>query len=311
MLRQINSFILSILLIGLAIVRAEENVSLTQKLTVTLPSGDRMPVIGYGTSRIRGDDKVKEALDHALSVGYRLFDTAEAYENEESIGKALKELLPKHNLTRKDIFITSKVASRPESSGANSYISLSRSLRRLDTSYVDLYLIHSPEYWSSVAANSNVNFSEIRDLTWKQLVKGQKDGLARNIGVSNYNIDHLKELLSNDYGVKPAVNQVHWNPEYHQDDLLEFCKSNNIALQAYFSLGGDKHKIALLDNQEVKKVADKLGKTPGQVVLRWAVQQNVLIIPKSLSRIHMIQNLDLNFQISEDDMKILSNLQKS
>ncbi|CAG9859470.1 unnamed protein product [Phyllotreta striolata] len=311
MLSQINLFLLPILLIGLAIIQAEENASLTQKLTVTLPSGDRMPVIGFGTYRLRGDSKVKQALDNALGVGYRLFDTAEVYENEESIGKALKELLPKHNLTRKDIFITSKVASRPESSGANSYESLRHSLTRLDTSYVDLYLIHSPEYFSHSVANGNFNFSKIRDETWKQLAKAQKDGLTRNIGVSNFHINHLAELLSNDHGVKPAVNQVQWNPEHHRDNLLEFCRSHNIALQAYFSLGGDRNKINLLENAVVKKVAEKLGKTPGQVLLRWAVQQNVLVIPKSLNRVHMIENLDLNFKISDEDMKNLSNLQNS
>ncbi|CAH1108163.1 unnamed protein product [Psylliodes chrysocephalus] len=156
-----------------------------------------------------------------------------------------------------------------------------------------------------------MNFSALRDETWKQLVKGQKEGLVRNIGVSNYNIRQLKELLRNDHGVKPAINQVEWHPDYHQDELLKFCKKQGVALQAYFSLGGVNNKTVLLEKPEVKQIAIKLRKSPSQVLLKWALQQNVLVVPGSRTRKHMDQNLDLNFKIPEADMKILNNLKQA
>ncbi|XP_057661362.1 glyoxal reductase-like [Diorhabda carinulata] len=279
---------------------------LTKDLKATLPSGDQMPMIGLGTSRIRGIGNVRNAIDDALAVGYRLFDTAAFYKNEEDLGKAFKELLPKYNLTRKDIFITSKLAPTEEDFGKHAYSALEKSVKTIGCDYLDLYLIHFPGIPSDSGNNSR-NFSQSRNEIWQQLVKGVKNGLTRNIGVSNYNVRHLTELVNNDHGVKVAVNQVEWHPYYHQDDVLQFCKNHGILLQAYSSLGGSGN-ADLFNDTTVKAVAEKLNKPPAKILLRWALQQNLAIIPKSIKKQNMESNLDLNFEIPDEDMKLLSNI---
>ncbi|KAG5880450.1 hypothetical protein JTB14_028783 [Gonioctena quinquepunctata] len=270
-----------------------------------LNSGDLMPLVGFGTYQIY-DDLVRSSLDAALGAGYKLIDTAAGYQNEKDIGRALKELLPKYNLTRKDIFITSKLS--PRDHGEKAYQALELSLKNLDCQYIDLYLIHSPNA-NGVDPSSSEN-SKLRSESWKQLVKGKKNGLTRNIGVSNYNVQHLTELLNNIHGVKPTVNQVLWNPFYHKDDLLELCRKESILLQAYSSLGGTGNRN-LLDNPEVNKIAQRLGKTPSQVLLRWPLQQNIAVIPKSRTKKYIEENIDLNFIIPESDIKLLNSFNKT
>ncbi|XP_023023609.2 glyoxal reductase [Leptinotarsa decemlineata] len=278
---------------------------LAKYVKVELNSGDLMPLIGLGTSRLNEQELVRNSLDFALASGYRLIDSAAVYRNEELIGKALKELLPKYNLTRKDVFITTKLA--PYDQGETAYMALERSLKNLNTDYVDLYLIHSPRVVGVNLSDSQI--SQRRDQSWQQLVRAKKNGLTKNIGVSNYDIEHLSELLKNDHAVKPAVNQVKWNPHYHQDDLLRFCQKEGILLQAYSSLGGTGDKD-LLNDEEIKKIASKLGKSPAQVLLRWAFQENIAVIPKARSKEHLEQNIDLNFIIPEADMKILNSINR-
>ncbi|XP_074034991.1 aldo-keto reductase Mvan_2161 [Leptinotarsa decemlineata] len=277
----------------------------TKNMKFQLNSGDSIPAVGFGTFLIEDTELVHNILDTALSVGYRLIDTAAYYENEEAIGKALKVLLPKYNLTRSDIFITTKL--HPSNRGEKAYEGLQQSLRYLDCEYIDLYLLHWPGVDGENLTRSEVKKS--RDDGWQQLVRGKKDGLTRNIGVSNYNIRHLTALLKNNHGIRPALNQVEWHPEYHQNEVLEFCQREGIVLQAYSSLGGTGN-TDLMGNPKVKKIAEKLGKTPAQILLRWALQQNVAIIPKARSKEHMEQNIDLNFNIPEADMNILSNFER-
>ncbi|XP_056631483.1 uncharacterized protein LOC130441722 [Diorhabda sublineata] len=281
---------------------SEKN-QLAKDMKFTLHSGDLMPMVGFGTYLIRGDDLIKTTLDYALGAGYRLIDSAAVYGNEESIGKALKELLPKYNLTRKDIFITTKLA--PSDQGEKAYSALQKSLNNLDCEYLDLYLIHWPG--AQGIKSEGKNNSVLRDESWQQMVKGVKNGLVRNIGVSNYNVNHMKQLLNNNHGIKPAVNQVEWHPHYHQDDLQELLKKEGILLQTYSSLGGNDNNQHLLTDPEVIKIATKLGKSPAQVLLRWALQQNLAVIPKARSKKHIEENFDLDFTIPEEDMKILSN----
>ncbi|XP_060520012.1 glyoxal reductase-like [Cylas formicarius] len=274
---------------------------LAKDMKFKLHSGDLMPLVGFGTYQIRGTELIRDVLDHALAAGYRLIDTAKVYRNEEDIGKALKELLPKYNLTRQDIFITTKLS--PNDQGEKAYDALQESLRKLDCGYIDLYLIHWPGAYGVNA--SKVNNSALRAESWKQMVKGVKDGLTRNIGVSNYLVRHLKELSANDFGIKPAVNQVEWHPRNRPSDLLEYCNQEGILLQAYSSLGGTDNND-LLKNADVDKIAKKLGKSPAQILLRWPLQQNIAIIPKARSKKHIDDNIDLNFVIPDEDMAILS-----
>ncbi|XP_023023611.2 glyoxal reductase [Leptinotarsa decemlineata] len=289
----------------LCVVYCQEETILAKDMRFKLNTGDLMPLIGFGTYQVRGADLIKSTLDYALGSGYRLIDTAAVYRNEEDIGRALKELLPKYNLTRKDIFITTKLA--PHDQGEKAYKALEQSLKNLDCEYIDLYLIHWPGvHGVNVSDSQN---AKLRDESWQQLVKGMKNGLTRNIGVSNYNVRHLTELLKNNHGVKPSVNQVEWHPKYHSDELLNFCRKEDILLQAYSSLGGTDNRD-LLDDPQVKKIAENLGKTPAQVLLRWSLQQNIAIIPKARSKKYIEQNIDLNFSIPDSDMGILNNFNR-
>jgi len=265
-----------------------------------------MPLVGFGTYQIRGTELIRNVLDGALAAGYRLVDTAKVYRNEEDIGKALKELLPKYNLTRKDIWITTKLS--PDDQGERAYVALQESVRKLDCGYVDLYLIHWPGAFK--VHSSDTDNSRLRDESWKQLVKGVHDGLARNIGVSNYLVRHLKQLLANNYGIKPAVNQVEWHPHYHPQDLLDLCRSEGILLQAYSSLGGSNNPD-LISNSKVTEISKKLGKTPAAVLLRWSLQQNIAVIPKGRSKQHIEENFNLNFTIPDEDMIALNNFTTS
>ncbi|XP_076264434.1 glyoxal reductase-like [Rhynchophorus ferrugineus] len=283
------------------IVQAEDN-TLAKDMNYQLLSGDLMPLVGFGTYQIQGYELIRDVLDKALAAGYRLIDTAKVYRNEEEIGRALKELLPKYNLTRKDIWITTKLS--PDDQGEGAYRALQESVRKLNTGYVDLYLIHWPGAFKVKA--SNLNNSRLRDESWKLMVQGVKNGLTKNIGVSNYLVRHLKELLANDHGIKPAVNQVEWHPHYHPQDLLDYCRQNGILLQAYSSLGGSGNPDLIKDNKVVE-IATKLGKTPAQVLLRWALQQNLGIIPKARSKQHIDDNINLNFVIPQEDMQTLNN----
>lgn len=270
-----------------------------------LSSGKSMPLIGFGTFQIHGKQLIRDVLDHALRAGYRSIDTAAVYGNEGDIGIALKQLLPKYNLKREDIFITSKLG--PSDHGDKAVSALETSLRNLDCGYLDLYLIHWPGQ-QRVHVNHSSN-ADVRSVTWKHFVDAKNKGLVNDIGVSNYTVKHLQELLANCHGVKPAVNQVEWHPYYHQSDLKKLCKNEGILLQAYSSLGGSNNQ-ELVSDLSVCTIAKSLNKEPAQVLLRWAIQQNIGIIPKARSAQHIQANIDLNFVISDTDLNILNNLTK-
>lgn len=240
----------------------------------------------------------------ALAAGYRHFDTAVVYRNEEQIGSALKELLPKYKLRRDEIFLTSKLI--PIANKGPEYVAttVKNSLRQLQTDYIDLYLIHWPGVSGiPVTHPDNVRY---RLDTWQQFIGLQKGGLIRSIGVSNFTVRHLNELI-NQSGVVPSVNQVEWHPHFHQPELHDFCRRNAIFLQAYSSLG-TSNQSDLRSDARVVAIANRLQRTPSQVLLRWAMQQSIGIIPKARSKGHIEENFDLNFDIPASDMDLLSNM---
>ncbi|CAG9764373.1 unnamed protein product [Ceutorhynchus assimilis] len=265
-------------------------------------SGDAIPLLGFGTYMVDGFQQTKDVMDHALTVGYRLFDTAKMYGNEKDIGKALKVLLPKHNLSRKDVFITTKLL--PSDHGKKAYEAIKESLDKLDCEYIDLYLIH----WPGSYGASSKKLPALRAESWKRMVEAQREGLVKNIGVSNYTVKHLKELFDNSEGVFPAVNQIEWHPYYHPYDIFEFCKEHKILVQAYMPLGSGSRD--LLNDSDVTKIAKQLGKTNAQVILKWSLQQGVGVIPKAASQSHMEENFKLDFTLPDDAMSSLSNLKK-
>ncbi|PNF38295.1 putative oxidoreductase [Cryptotermes secundus] len=255
-----------------------------------------------GTYRIHGQSVIHRVIEAGLKAGYRAFDTAAVYRNEEAIGLALKTLLPKFSLSREDIFLTTKLGDHGVGTTTKAVKS---SLKKLGTSYVDLYLVHWPGV-SRLPVYSPDN-AIIRSDTWRELVTLHRQGLLRAIGISNYTVQHLKELIENSHGVIPAVNQVEYHPHYKQPELLKFCQDRGILLQAYCSLGGSSDR-RLLEDATVGAVAKKLDRSPAQVLLCWALQQGIGVIPKSVSPDHISDNIKLDFIISESDMVTLNSI---
>ncbi|CAG9130487.1 unnamed protein product [Plutella xylostella] len=272
-----------------------------------LNNGLEMPAVGMGTYRIRNESVLMQAVDDALRTGYRMFDTAAVYGNEQYLKKAFNQLLPKYGLEREDIFITTKMA--PSDHGGNEITEKAflKSLDNLGLEYIDLYLIHFPG--TARIPTTDPRNKELRGNTWAKLVEIYDSGKVKAIGVSNYTVRHLKELAANSHGLMPAVNQVEWHPYYFQPELLKYCNDNDILLQAYCSLGGTSAQNAsLLEDPVVVNIAKKLNVTRPQLLLAWAIQQGVAVIPKSTNPEHIKQNIELEFVIPKSDLEALNGL---
>lgn len=245
-----------------------------------------------------------KTLDEALKLGYRLIDTAGVYKNEEDIGSALKELCPKYGLTRSDLFITSKLGPACQGTQA-AYDACVQSLQHLQMDYVDLYLIHWPGI--SKLKPHEEGHAEARRQSWMTLERLQKEGKARNIGVSNYTVQHLDQLLTH-ATICPAVLQVEYHPYLVQTDLLEWCHTHNTHLQAYSSLGRGQ----MFDDTQVKEIATRLHRKPSQVLLKWALQQNIGVIPKTSNPERLAENAALwDLELTTEDMDTLKKLNKN
>ncbi|XP_047136677.1 uncharacterized oxidoreductase YtbE isoform X1 [Hydra vulgaris] len=270
----------------------------------TLICGNEIPMIGLGTFKLKNSvnsEEVYRVLDVAIESGYRLIDTASCYRNEEDIGFALEKLYVKHNIKRQDLFITSKLA--PKDMGYDSAIStVAETLSKLKTTYLDLYLIHWPA--KSNLSPVSTEHSGFRKETWNAFQYLFKQGSLKSIGVSNFTKKHLEELFL--YAdIPPSVNQVEFHPYLYQKELLEFCHKNNIFLQAYSSLGTGQ----LVKETLIQQLAQKYRTSAAQVLLKWALQQNVGVIPMSTSTDHIRSNILLNhFTINDDDMKLICQL---
>ncbi|XP_017565407.1 uncharacterized oxidoreductase Mvan_2161 [Pygocentrus nattereri] len=267
---------------------------------VLLNTGAHMPLLGLGTYRLRGPEDTYQAVDAALTAGYRAFDTAAVYRNEADLGQALHTLLPKHGLSRADVFITSKLS--PKDQGAKARDGCLRSLEQLGLDYIDLYLIHWPGT-QGVAVGDKRN-PKNRSQSWATLEDFHMEGKFKAIGVSNYTVKHMQELLKA-CRVVPAVLQVEFHPRYAQKELRALCEESGVCFQAYSSLGTG----VLLTDPVVQEVAERCGRTPAQVLLRWALQQNVPVLPKSAKPDRVQDNVRLfDFELSDSNMARLSSL---
>lgn len=273
---------------------------------VNLNSGSTMPIVGFGTFKIRGQQLISEVVDAALNVGYRAIDTAAVYRNEVDIASALESLLPKYNLQQKDIFLTSKLG--PKSQGREACRkACEQSLQNLKVDCLDLYLIHWPGTQGRKPEDSQN--AVLRKETWLELENLQKEGKLRAIGVSNYTANHLKELLSY-CSVRPAVLQVECHPYLVQRELVNLCRQEGVHFQAYSSLGSGGNK--LLDDMTVKQIADKYQRSPSQILLRWATQQDIGVIPRSTKPAHIRENFQVfDFSLDPSDMEKLNLLDRS
>ncbi|XP_029022816.1 uncharacterized oxidoreductase YtbE isoform X2 [Betta splendens] len=267
---------------------------------VVLNTGARMPLVGLGTYKLRGSEQVHRAVDAALAAGYRAFDSAAVYSNEADLGRALKELMPKYCLTREDVFITSKLG--PKDQGDRALEGALHSLSELDLGYIDLYLIHWPGTQGKVVDDKRNPGN--RAQSWATLEDLHAQGKLKAIGVSNYTLAHMKELIQS-CKVRPAVLQVEFHPQLCQTELRRVCAEYGVCFQAYSSLGqGD-----LLTDPVVLEVAKKCKRTPAQTLLRWAVQQGVPVLPKSSNPDRIKDNAELfDFSLTDNDMDTLSAL---
>ncbi|RHX79516.1 aldo/keto reductase [Leptospira yasudae] len=257
--------------------------------SVTLNNGVSMPILGLGVWKTKSGKECREAVLTALEAGYRHIDTAKIYGNEEDVGKAIRE----SGIPRKEIFITTKLWNADQGSDKTRK-ALETSLETLGIDFVDLYLIHFP-------------VTSKRNDSWKELEKAYHDKLCKSIGVSNYTIAHLTELLK-EAKITPAVNQVEFHPFLNQVDLFEYCKKHKIQLEAYSPLAhGQK-----IEDLQIANIAKKYGKTPAQILIRWAVEQNIVVIPKSVKKERIVENAQIfDFQIEDEDMKILNSLDEN
>jgi len=267
--------------------------SLNINTKVKLNNGVEMPLLGLGTWEISEGETIIDAVRLAISNGYRHIDTARIYGNEKGVGKGLKLSLEEQGINREDIFVTTKLwidAFKYE----KALKAFDRSLTKLGLEYVDLYLLHWPE-------------PTYRQEAWKALESILKEGKTRSIGISNYYIHHLDELLSG-ADIIPAVNQVEFTPYLYLKELKEYCNDKGIALEAYSPLTRGKK----LNDSKLLNIAKKYNKSSAQILIRWGLQHNVIQIPKSSNEEHIIENSKIfDFTISKDDMAILDKLNEN
>jgi diketogulonate reductase-like aldo/keto reductase len=250
---------------------------------VTFASGGRMPLLGFGTWQIRGDEATA-ATEAALEAGYRHVDTATIYENEREVGRALDN----SGLPREEVFVTTKC---PPHLAGQELDTLKRSLELLGTDRVDLWLIH----WTP---DEGVGLD-----IWEKFVEARELGLARDIGVSNYRAGQIDELTSAT-GVAPVVNQIKWSPLLFRPEVLEAHRDRGIALEGYSGLRG-----GTLDDPTILSIARNIGRTPAQVIVRWHLQHGVIAIPKSRNVERIRSNADVaGFELSAEDMAALDGL---
>ncbi len=251
--------------------------------TVTLNNGVEMPWFGLGVFKVEDGNQVVDAVKAAIRNGYRSIDTAAVYKNETGVGKAIKE----SGVKREDLFITSKVWNTDQGY-EKALEAFDASLNRLGLDYLDLYLIHWP----------GPNADTFKD-TWRALEKLYKDGKVRAIGVSNFYIQHLEELLK-DAEVVPAVNQVEFHPKLTLVELRQYAKEKGIQIEAWSPLMQGK----LLDHDVLKDIAARYNKSVAQIILRWDLQSGVVTIPKSINEERIKQNADIfDFELSKEDME--------
>ncbi|MFD1861297.1 aldo/keto reductase [Planococcus chinensis] len=261
--------------------------------TITLHNGVKMPWFGLGLSGAEDGPEAANAVKTAIVHGYRSFDTAALYGNETGVGQGIREGLNETGLAREDLFITSKVWNS-DLGYESALAAFEKSLKKLGLDYLDLYLIHWPVE------------GKFKD-AWRALETLYKEGRVKAIGVSNFHIHHLEELLK-DAEIKPMVDQVEYHPFLTQKDLHEFCKSQGIQLEAWSPLMQGE----LLEEPLLVEIASKLEKTVAQVILRWDLQNGVVTIPKSTKEFRIIQNSQIfDFELTDDDMERISALNEN
>lgn len=263
------------------------NTDITANTTVTLANGNAIPLFGLGTW-LAHDELCYEAVKIVLQQhGIKLIDTAALYKNEDQVGKAIKET----KISREELFLVTKLESC-DHGNEQTKNALKESLKRLQVDYVDLYLVHTPKGGNVVE-------------TWKAMLELKQLGLTKSVGVSNFGVEQLKQLIAT--GLEPPeVNQIELHPFLPQTECVEFCKENNITVMGYCPLA----RLKCTGNETLVDIGKKYNKTETQVMIRWAVQKGIITIPKSTNPKHIASNCDIfNFQLTDEDMEAIRKIE--
>lgn len=255
--------------------------------TVTLNNGVKMPILGFGVYQIPDAEECENAVYEALSAGYRLIDTAAGYLNEEAVGRAIK----RSGVPREEMFITTKIWVQ-DAGYESTKLAFEKSLKKLQLDYLDLYLIHQPfgDYFG----------------TWRAMEELYREGKTKSIGVSNFMPDRLMDLIVHNE-IVPAVNQIETHPFYQQTESAAFLKEQGVQHQSWAPFAEGRNN--LFSNEVLTSIAEKHNKSVAQIALRWLVQREVVVIPKSVRKERIVENFDIfDFSLSEDDMKHISSL---
>lgn len=257
---------------------------------VTLNDGNIMPQLGLGVWQAADGSETADAVKSAIEAGYRSIDTAMVYQNERSVGEGIR----RSGVSRDKLFITTKLWNSDQGT-ARVRPALEASLKRLGLDYIDMYLIHWP--------------TPSRDLyveTWKEFEKLRKDGLVRSIGVSNFRIEDL-ERLKQESDTIPAVNQIELHPYFQQHDLRDYARANDIRIESWSPIGGSRGN--LLDDETIQSIASHKEKSAAQVIIRWHIQNGLIVIPKSVRTERIKENFDVfDFELNEQEMNAIASL---
>lgn len=259
-------------------------------------NGVEIPEVGFGTWQIPNEE-AHDSVTMALKNGYTHIDTAYAYKNEENVGKAIREF----DIPRDQVFVTSKLPSHIKNY-EDTLTYFQETLDHLGMEYLDLFLIHAPWPWDDIGADC----TEGNIQAWKAMEKLFKDGKIRTIGVSNFSVTDLQAIIDT-CKIVPFVNQIpFYVGKYHeQKELLDFCEKHEILVEAYSPLATGE----ILNSDEIKKLAEKYDRTPAQICIRYCLQKDTLPLPKSTHEGRIIENSKIDFEISEEDMEMLDNME--
>ncbi len=263
--------------------------ALTQ--TLTLASGDQIPTVGFGTWLLAEGDECYDAVAEALRVGYRHIDTARAYHNEASVGRAVRD----SGIAREELYITSKLPAEAKSY-PHAVAEFETTMAEIGLDYLDLYLIHAPWPWNEIGKDCREENKEI----WKAMEEFLASGQVKAIGVSNFDPDDLASLLPA-CTVKPMVNQIRWFIGLDPSDTVEVCEANSIIVEAYSPFA---HGL-IVNHPEIVDIAAGYGVSAPQLCIRFLLQKGAVVLPKATTPSHIQQNAELGFVISAADMDVL------
>ena len=269
------------------------------KETFTFSNGLEIPAIGLGTWQM-SPEEAEQMTAYALNNGYIHIDTARTYGNEEGVGKGMKA----SGVNREDFFLTTKVSAFSKTYD-EAKKDIEDSLTALDTEYLDLVIIHAPRPWDKMHSDGPIEklYFEENLQVWRALEEAYEAGKVKAIGVSNFEIDDLVNLLEN-VKIKPMLNQIKYHIGFRDEQLVQYCQENDIIVEAYSPIGTGK----LLNNPDIQTIADKYNKSTAQIAIRYCYQKGLVVLPKSVHEEYISENAKINFEISIKDMDTLNRL---